>query len=116
MCSPTRPGAGHHAEPAPAPDARRVPRRPEADEFNPNVGTLLLHLSRSLPARRRERQKPGIGGGLGTLPDPAGIAQSVEQLTRNEQVRSSNLLPGSTQRGSPMSVTSWSSLAGFPNP
>src|SRR5262249_32484762 len=26
----------------------------------------------------------------------AGIAQSVEQLTRNEQVRSSNLLPGST--------------------
>ena len=29
---------------------------------------------------------------------PAGIAQSVEQLTRNEQVRSSNLLPGSRRR------------------
>lgn len=36
-------------------------------------------------------------GRLDKLTGPAGIAQSVEQLTRNEQVRSSNLLPGSTR-------------------
>ena len=41
-----------------------------------------------------------LPAGAGSAPrlncrHPAGIAQSVEQLTRNEQVRSSNLLPGS---------------------
>ncbi len=42
------------------------------------------------PGRRAERAPIDCSAS-------AGIAQSVEQLTRNEQVRSSNLLPGSTR-------------------
>ena len=76
-------GPGAAAE---ALDACAEARR--AFEFNPNEGLLLERLMLHLPAVAR-------GPRLGRLPPSAGIAQSVEQLTRNEQVRGSNPFPGS---------------------
>ena len=59
-----------------------------AFEFNPSESLLLELLLLQLPG--------SSAGRANRLSSFAGVAQSVEQLTRNEQVRGSNPLPGST--------------------
>ena len=52
--------------------------------------------------------------GSGTVAAPARVAQTAEQLTRNEQVRSSILLSGSTRSRRPTGSTSPSSASSRP--
>ena len=70
------------------------------------VGALLMWIGTTFERRRDDaRRAPPPTRSLrltarparpGTIAAPAGVAQSVEQLTRNEQVRGSNPLSGST--------------------
>ena len=77
--------------------ARRLPRRPAGRRVQPQRRLAAAAPGVAAPARRLSPQEVRVGGGaFGTLPDPAGIAQSAEQLTRNEQVKGSNPFPGST--------------------
>ena len=81
--------SGSRSSPAAAAAALDACREARAAfEFNPSEGLLLERAAAPPPGRRRERRSVDC-------PASAGVAQSVEQLTRNEQVRSSNLLPGS---------------------
>ena len=81
-------GRCSRSTPARRPTHSTPARRPAgAFEFNPNEGLLLERLIAPPPCRGAAR--------LGRLPAFAGIAQSAEQLTRNEQVKGSTPFPGS---------------------